>query len=137
MRIMTKKWMAIACCAAALMACEKEGEDELEGKWQLLTVEEGSAVQTVDTVWYNFQTSLFMYQFYTPSTDTYQQNYGYKTWTGSNEIELELISYGGSLSEFLLNTDWSSATRTFTVDKCSGSTLILSSEGKTYSFKKF
>ena len=55
---MMKNLIAITCFVVALVSCNKV-EHKLEGKWQLKTVEANGVVQTVDTVWYNFQTSLF------------------------------------------------------------------------------
>ena len=60
---MMKNLIAITCFVVALVSCNKV-EHKLEGKWQLKTVEANGVVQTVDTVWYNFQTSLFEYQLY-------------------------------------------------------------------------
>ena len=53
---MMKNLIAITCFVVALVSCNKV-EHKLEGKWQLKTVEANGVVQTVDTVWYNFQTS--------------------------------------------------------------------------------
>ena len=55
---MMKNLIAITCFVVALVSCIKV-EHKLEGKWQLKTVEANGVVQTVDTVWYNFQPSLF------------------------------------------------------------------------------
>ena len=78
---MMKNLIAITCFVVALVSCNKV-EHKLEGKWQLKTVEANGVVQTVDTVWYNFQTSLFEYQLYDPAKDVYRTNFGYKTLEG-------------------------------------------------------
>ncbi len=142
---MVRSWIAIACFVVALVSCDKQ-EDKLEGKWQLKTVEANGEIQEVDTVWYNFQTSLFEYQFYDPTLvndslmgkTAYPFNYGYNTWVGENELELELVDYGRiALSRFLLYTDWDSSKRTFTIEKLSTNDLVLNGDGKTYTFRKF
>lgn len=68
---MMKNLIAITCFVVALVSCNKV-EHKLEGKWQLKTVEANGVVQTVDTVWYNLQTSLFEYQLYDPAKDVYR-----------------------------------------------------------------
>ena len=123
--------------AVTLAACGKENESALEGKWQLKTVETDGLARKVDTVWYNFQTSLFEYQMYDPTTDTYRWNYGFNTLNADGTLELELIHYGKPLEEFLPYTDWTSPKRTFTIEHASSGKLILSDNGKTYSFEKF
>ena len=71
---MMKNLIAITCFVVALVSCNKV-EHKLEGKWQLKTVEANGVVQTVDTVWYNFQTSLFEYQLYDPAKDVYRRRW--------------------------------------------------------------
>ena len=88
---MMKNLIAITCFVVALVSCNKV-EHKLEGKWQLKTVEANGVVQTVDTVWYNFQTSLFEYQLYDPAKDVYRTNFGYKTLEGDTRLDLELVN---------------------------------------------
>ena len=133
---MIKNLLSIACLAAALFSCDKV-EHKLEGKWQLRSVEENGATHKVDTVWYNFQTSLFQYQCYDAANDSYRGNYGYKTLKDDKTLELELVTYGTPVEKFLPYTDWNSAKRLFNIEKSSTTQLILSSEGKRYFFKKF
>lgn len=136
-RIMMKKWMAVAGLAVALVSCDKV-ERQLEGKWQLKTVEADGVVQKVDTVWYNFQTSLFEYQLYDPARNTYRTNFGYKELEGDTRLDLELVNYGSiTAEEFLRYTDWTSTKQTFTIEKSSATNLVMSCEGRTYTFKKF
>lgn len=120
-----------------LIACGDSLEHHLEGKWQLKTVEQNGKIEIVDTVWYNFQNSLFEYQVYVPAIDSVRNMYGYKTLADDQHLELELVSYFIAIKDFLPLTDWSSPKRTFQIEKSTGSRLILSSEGKTYTFKKY
>ncbi len=121
----------------SLIACGDSLEHHLEGKWQLKTVEQNGKIEIVDTVWYNFQNSLFEYQVYVPAIDSVRNMYGYKTLADDQHLELELVSYFITIKDFLPLTDWSSPKRTFQIEKSTGSRLILSSEGKTYTFKKY
>lgn len=137
MKISIKKWIALASTILLIVSCSDNFEDKLEGKWQLQKVETNGEVHQVDTVWYNFQTSLFMYQIYVPATDSYRYTYGYRTFEGDNQLLLELSSETQPIDKFLPFTDWTSATRLFTIDKCTAKQLVLSSEGKQYIFRKF
>ena len=134
-----KLCQALALCGGllSLIACGDSLERHLEGKWQLKTVEQNGQVETVDTVWYNFQNSLFEYQVYVPAIDSVRNMYGYKTLADDRHLELELVSHFITIKDFLPLTDWSSYKRTFQIEESTGSCLILSSEGKTYTFKKY
>ena len=114
---MMKNLIAITCFVVALVSCNKV-EHKLEGKWQLKTVEANGVVQTVDTVWYNFQTSLFEYQLYDPAKDVYRTNFGYKTLEGDTRLDLELVNYGGTpLEQFMRYTDWTSPKQPISKDR--------------------
>ena len=56
-----KYWM-IAAVTILMAACSNDTEHKLEGKWQLQQVEANGDVIQADTVFYNFQNILFMYQ---------------------------------------------------------------------------
>lgn len=134
-----KLCQALVLCGGllSLIACGDSLERHLEGKWQLKTVEQNGQVETVDTVWYNFQNSLFEYQVYVPAIDSVRNMYGYKTLADDQHLELELVSHFITIKDFLPLTDWSSYKRTFQIEESTGSRLILSCEGKTYTFKKY
>lgn len=120
-----------------LVSCIKSTEDRLWGKWQLREVVSPAGVEQVDTVWYNFQNSLFLFQVYRPQSDSMQYCYGYNTVTNETEIQLDLISNPKPVAQFLPYTDWEDRQRTFRIDKLTGSELILSDEEQTYRFRKF
>ena len=132
-----KRMIALCGSLLSLIACGDSLERQLEGKWQLKTVEQNGQIETVDTVWYNFQNSLFEYQVYVPAIDSVRNMYGYKTLVDDQHLELELVSYFITIKDFLPITDWSAPKRTFQIEESTGSRLTLSSEGKTYIFKKY
>ena len=132
-----KRMIALCGGLLSLIACGDSLERQLEGKWQLKTVEQNGQIETVDTVWYNFQNYLFEYQVYVPAIDSVRNMYGYKTLVDDQHLELELVSYFITIKDFLPLTDWSSSKRTFQIEESTGSRLTLSSEGKTYTFKKY
>lgn len=131
-----KYWM-IAAVVIILAACSNDTEHKLEGKWQLQQVEANGEVIQADTVFYNFQNILFMYQVYLADTDSVTYQYGFNTLKDETSLVLELADDPHSNIKFLSRTDWNSATREFTIEKLSGKQLILNSEGKRYIFRKF
>ncbi|OUO55794.1 hypothetical protein B5F77_00910 [Parabacteroides sp. An277] len=126
--------IGVWACVSLLGGCDKMTTD-LEGQWQLNTIEAEGEVQQVDTVWYNFQTSLFRYQIYAPQTDTWAMAYGYNTYEGER-LSLRLF-IDDSNPDFLGRTDWEADTRDFIVEEVGGKRMVLRSEGKTYTFTKY
>lgn len=140
MRCLCSKWsVAIFACALIFMiSCDSDKDTEIDGKWQLKEVMElDGSVHPVDTVWYNFQNTLFMYQLYDPENDTYPYTFGVKYKESENTIRLEMHAWPVAVDSFLPLTDWENGIRTFHVDKKNNKTLILSADGKEYHFKKF
>lgn len=121
-------------------ACESVTDTDLDGKWLLKEViQADGSVHQVDTVWYNFQNTLFMYQWYDKNGEErqYHQMYGFKIKESDNLIRLEMQYYSMPVDSFLMFTDWNSGIRSFNVDKKTSKSLILSSEGKEYHFTNF
>lgn len=116
-------------------ACDSH-TTEFEGKWQLAEIEYAGNVTPVDTVWYNFQTSLFQYQIYDRTTDQYLAVHGYHAYE-NGILSLDLFQSTEDERNFLERTDWDSAQRSFSVEEISREKLILSDDGKRYIFRKF
>lgn len=132
---MGKKWWMFLAGMWLLTACNPMTTD-IEGKWQLKQIESEAGTVPVDTVWYNFETTLFDYQLYRPSTSTYSYCYGFSTYEGKH-LHLKLLSNPAPVAQFLPLTDWEAAERDFEVVERTSKRLVLSSEGKLYHFKKF
>lgn len=128
--------IVVIACIVLFAGCSKDTESKLFGKWQLQQTEANGIVEKTDTVYFNFEHSLFMYQIYTPATDSFRQQYGYNT-ENENNLLLELEDSPRPIQDFLPYTDWKSGKRTYTIEKLDGKHLILASEGKTYTFRKF
>lgn len=129
------KQLALGILLMSLFAaCSDNLERKIEGKWQLKTVSEGDKVTVVDTVYYNFQNALFMYQIANGAAGTNAIMYGYKTeQNDGKELLLELEDL-----KFVENrTDWTELNTLFTVESVSNSKLTLKTNGKTYQFNKF
>lgn len=122
---------------ALTAACHDDTEHMIEGKWQLQQMEAGGNVVQADTVFYNFQNRLFMYQIYQPSKDTVIHRHGFNTLEDDTRLTIELVPNPYGLGSFMPYTDWPSKTRVFTIEKLNGKQLILESEGKRYIFRKF
>ncbi|MDL2256361.1 lipocalin-like domain-containing protein [Parabacteroides sp. OttesenSCG-928-K15] len=119
-------------------SCKTDKDTELDGKWILREVVDADGTrQKVDTVWYNFQNTLFMYQLYNAADDKYPYIHGLKTKEGDNRFHIKLENSPVSVGSFLPLTDWEDRERTFTIEKHSHNKLILNSEGKDYFFDKY
>lgn len=129
---MIKKIMPFIAALLLLVACNDDIDNKLQGKWQLQEVEVNGNIQKVDTVYYNFLNGLFQYQVYQPAKDQFQSSFGYKYTEVENQLKLEIKDEG-----FLSLTDWTSQERTFIIEKSTVKQLILSSDGKRYTFRKF
>ena len=131
------KYWLIAAVAIIMAACNDDIEHKLEGKWQLQQVEADGKVIQADTVFYNFQNVLFMYQVYIPSTDSFAIQHGFNTLKDDNQLILELTNVPRMATEYIKITDWKETVRTFTIEESNRKHLILNSEGKRYTFRKF
>lgn len=131
------KYWLIAAVAFILAACNNDMEHKLEGKWQLQQVEADGEVIQADTVYYNFQNILFMYQVYIADADSFVNQHGFNTIKDENQLTIELANEPRPAVNYLKNTDWNEIVRTFTIEESNRKHLILSSEGKRYTFRKF
>ena len=111
----------IAFCVILFVSCSKDTESKLFGKWQLQKVEANGDVQNVDT----------------DNLDSVSLLHETNTLEGEKTLLLELENNPGPISKFLPYTDWNSSKQTYTIDKLESKQLILSREGKTYTFRKF
>ena len=129
-----KKYCFIFLVFIYLASCDDISRSEIEGKWQLKTVEKAGMEITVDTVWYNFQSkSIFQYQFFISQQDTFMLLPGVVKSNQVNILHLELIT-----NEHLDQTDWHGINRSFTIEKLDKKNLILvGEEGYSYSFIRF
>lgn len=131
------KYWLMAAVAFVLAACNNDMEHKLEGKWQLQQVEASGEVIQADTVFYNFQNVLFMYQVYIAHADSFVNQHGFNTIKDENQLTIELGNEPRPAGNYLKNTDWKETVRTFTIEESNRKHLILSSEGKRYTFRKF
>jgi hypothetical protein len=109
-------------------------EADLQGKWQM---------DYMDTVYYNFQKSLFQYQIY-EKKDNMSIAFGYYILHGDTAMDLEILSAHTSLSLDYLgwdtiypSTDREKLIKAFKIEKLTSKKLILSSGSEVFSFHKF
>lgn len=119
-----------------LMVSCKDDDAKLFGKWQMNEVNIGGTVSRVDTVFYNFQHSMFMYQIM-KNEHVQSFQYGYNTVLQNDSLKIELINDPRNVKDFLPLTDWKSAVRTFKMEELSKNKLILSVNDTTYIFRRF
>jgi len=123
-----------------LVSCDKlfvsisGKEADLQGKWQM---------DNADTVYYNFQNSLFLYQIYLQKDDISAVQ-GYYTLYGDTALDLRLLREYSSISLNYLGWDTLRSVagqdtifKRFTIEKFTSKQLILSSNDGKLSFHKF
>lgn len=134
-KCMTKSILTIVSVLLCF-ACSKDDQSKLSGKWQMQQIETKGSVESIDTIYFNFENSLFQYQLYSPSNNNYTAWVGFNTISNGNQLLLELNDQK-NITKFIHLTDWSEGKRMYTIEKLTGKRLILSSENKTYTFRKF
>ncbi len=137
---MKKIWMI--CLTGLLIlasGCNKDTASKLEGKWQMQEVEANGIVQQVDTIYYNFLTSLFALQVYNPATNNFRMQYGVKKMSEDDILVMEMTKNGGNRESFLNYVDWEDYTRSFIIEHLSKQKLVLRSidNDTKYTFRNF
>jgi hypothetical protein len=130
----------VVCIFFFLVSCDeiilkvKGKEADLQGKWQM---------DNADTVYYNFQKSLFMYQI-RQKKDHISSAYGYYILHGDTAIDLKLLTEYSSDNLDHLGWDTLYAAnrqdtvfKSFKIEKLTNKKLVLSTDGKVVSFHKF
>ena len=137
---MRKTVFFVICNLLFLVSCDKlfvhisGKEADLQGKWQM---------DNADTVYYNFQNSLFLYQIYLQEKEISSVQ-GYYTLYGDTALDLRLLREYASISLNHLGwdtlrsvTDQDTIFKRFTIEKFTSKQLILSSNNGKLSFHKF
>lgn len=134
---MRKKWLYVLCLPLliTLLAACSDDEDKLTAKWQLRRYEfPDGTVQTVDSVFYNFQKGSF-------SAICLSQDGNYHTFFGNYSLPDDKISiillpeYTGELYDKYMG--WVNYERIFSIEELSSSVLRLNYEGIIYVFRKY
>lgn len=131
---MIKQFLISVVLIGALVACSDD-DSKLEGKWQMQQMEVNGEVMPVDTIYYNFQNKLFMFQVANGVNDVYA--YGYKTLEDDKKVVLEIDPEKNDVNAFLQKSGWETNPCIFSINKLSHSKLILQHNDKIYTFRKF
>ena len=138
---MRKTVFFVICSILLFVSCDKMfvfvsgKEADLQGKWQM---------DNADTVYYNFQNSLFQYQTYLKK-DTISSVAGYYNLYGDTALELRLLrEYSPIILDHLGWDTLPSPTsyqdtifKRFIIDKLTNKQLIIHSNNGKTSFHKF
>jgi len=137
---MKKTLFFVTCSVLFLVSCDKlfvgvSGKEvKLQGKWQQ---------DNADTVFYNFQNSLFMYQIYL-NKDSIAQSYGYYSLYGDTALDLRLLSEYTNFSweqlgwtTFYSPTGQDTIFKSFKINELTDKKLVLQSNDGKISFHKF
>ncbi|MDR2622005.1 MAG: lipocalin-like domain-containing protein [Dysgonamonadaceae bacterium] len=137
---MKLKLFFMICSVFFFSSCDKifldvEGKDaDLQGKWQM---------DNADTVYFNFQNNLFLYQIYRVKNQM-SGVYGYYILQGDTTIDIQLLRTQASFSLDYLGWDTIYSSngndtihKLFKIKKLTSKKLILSSDREDISFHKF
>jgi len=137
---MKKTLFFVTCSLIFMISCDKlfvgisGKEADLQGKWQM---------ESADTVYYNFQNSLFLYQIYLKK-DKMSQVYGYYILHSDNSLDLRLLREYSPIPLDYLKWDTLYSTtgqdtlfKAFKIEKFTKNQLILHSNNERISFHKF
>ena len=127
-----------------LVSCDIYKNYELDGMWQLKTVQDidGKVVQ-VDTVYYSFHREItFSFTVLENPKQALYPFYGYIDMPSGNKVHVLIDNKwkdDNRIERFLRLSGWSSADVTFDIKKYNSSDLVLfdAGNGKTYTLKKF
>ena len=120
---------------SGISACSDDIEYQIDGMWQLQTIEENGITSPVDTVFYSFMKGKVFSYTVLRTPDAANVFYGYIDALSEKEILIKIDDK--YFSEYFQGiSDWEKQQRVFGIENRNTQKMTLSSEGKTYSFKK-
>lgn len=133
-----KNILITVVCLLAFCGCSNDIDDQMDGYWQLKTINEGGQVSQIDTVFYAFQRkALFSYTLTTQSDPNETiVTYGYIEYPSEKEL-LITIDQHNAFDDFLIYAGWNSYEEKFTIESVNKKNLVLKNGNKTYFFKRF
>jgi hypothetical protein len=121
---------------SGIYACSDNIENQIEGLWQLKTVEENGVISEIDTVFYSFMNGqVFSYTILLNPDETYIY-YGYIDALSDKEILVKIDDEYFFNRDFRVKSDWGEQQRIFDIQSINSKKLVLFYGGKTYSFRK-
>jgi len=139
---MKKIWLFL--CLLLPVSCDIYKNYDLDGMWQLKTVQEnGGNPVTVDTVYYSFHREvIFSFTVLKNSTEALYPIYGYMDMPSNNNVHILIDKKSAGKDDFvrfLHLSGWSSADLVFDIKKYNKSDLVLydGTGKKTFTLKKF
>ncbi len=132
-----KKILLLVCLIVCSVSC-KEGDDGLEGKWQLREMRYDDKVVRVDTVFYNFQFGVFQLQAFNSVPMVVNSVIGsYVIAEDTIKMNVEPL-FANDLHALKFYYDWDKPSAKFHIDKHSASRLHLLREDEVlFVFRKF
>ena len=137
---MRKTLIFVICSLVFLLSCDdmfvriSGKEAELQGKWKM---------DNADTVYYNFQNSIFQYQIYRKE-NSISHVYGYYTLYGDTALDIRLLTEYANFSLDYLKWDTLYSTtnqdtifKSYKIEKFTKKQLTLYSDNERTSFHKF
>lgn len=142
---MTKKIItALLTCIIGICSCSDDIDKKVNGQWQLKTIDENGIVSPVDTVFYSFQKGTVFSLSCLVNENTAVFSYGYVRFPSENELFISMDTtrnedghFINTVGNFKELSGWDTLYNSFIIESIDSKNMVLSSEGKVYSFKKF
>jgi hypothetical protein len=142
---MTKKTITtlLAIFMFGIFSCSDDIDHKINGQWQLKTIDENGVISQVDTVFYSFQRGMIFSFTTLVNPDSTSISYGYISFPAENELLISLDTTRNEdgylynvVGDFKELSGWDNLYNLFTIESIDNKNMVLSSDGKIYSFKK-
>ena len=142
---MKKNILLLGFYVIFFLSCSDEISTQINGQWQLKTIEEEGVISPVDTVFYAFQRgAIFSFTILNPNSNIESfVSYGYVTFPAEDKMTISMDTswnengyFWNIHSEFLKHSGWSGYDMMFNVKEINNKWLVIESENKTYTLKK-
>ncbi len=136
-------FLVLLLCFIGVYSCSDDIGHQINGQWQLKTVDENGVSTKVDTIFYSFQRgSIFSFTTLVNENEAWI-SYGYVNVLSDNQLLISMDTTKNADGNYQIITHnfkelsgWNNLYNTFMVESIDGKNMVLSSEGKIYSFKK-
>ena len=143
---MKKLIYIVAIFALHFLSCSDEIDSQINGFWQLKTIENNGVVNHVDTVFYGFQRgATFSISVLLPDNSLVESiySYGYVSFPSENKMKISMDtaryedgSFKVIRGDFLKYSEWGDYYITFDVKQLDNKHLIVSKDEKIFSFSR-
>ncbi len=143
-----KKILIPLICIIIGFSCSDDIDRQVNGQWQLKTIDENGIISSVDTIYFSFQRGVIFSFTHLRNPDEATISYGYVDYPSDHEIKISMDTTrnepGGYFTiitkEDLYPFGWNESNgfqQIFNVESIDEKNMVLSQEQVIYSFRKF